>query len=506
MLTFIDFRKLRALGDKRHPMFENNRIAKGVMYIAAIFWVGYFIFFGTFFGLMLETNSMEGYHLLNSALIVIFALDFLMRLPLQKLPTQDIKPFMLLPIPLKRITNYMMLNSSLNGLNLFWMFFFVPFAIITLPKFFGMAGVLLYCLGIWLLILCNNYWYLICKMLISRNAWWTLLPIVYYTGIFFAVYSPMLFEMGIPKRGFFFYLFVNLGEGLIMGNIGSFAIVLALLAITWTGARTLLLKDIREEVYKIKNARPGKERISEYKFFERFGEIGEYMRLETKLMLRNKVCKTNLYTASAAVILFSILLSVTEIYDGPGMRTFILIYDFMVFGMTFLGSVMSYEGNYIDGLMSRKESIYVLLRAKYLIGCIGTIIPFVLLIPAMIAGKVMVMDAVSWCLFTMGPIYLGLMQTAVFNKSTIPLNQKVTKHVNNGTQTLVSFAVLFVPTTLYIVCQFFMEQDTLNVVWSVSGLLVILTSNLWLKHIYTRLMQRKHTNLEGFRDSRQKNQ
>ena len=35
-----------------------------------------------------------------------------------------------------------------------------------------------------------------------------------------------------------------------------------------------------------------------------------------------------------------------------------------------LGQVMSFEGNYLDGLMSRKESISNLLRAKYYLNCI----------------------------------------------------------------------------------------------------------------------------------------
>ena len=65
------------------------------------------------------------------------------------------------------------------------------------------------------------------------------------------------------------------------------------------------------------------------------------------------------------VIAFSLLLSFTEVYDGTGMKNFITVYNFAIFGILFLLQIMSYEGNYIDGLMSRKESIYTLLRAKF---------------------------------------------------------------------------------------------------------------------------------------------
>lgn len=43
--------------------------------------------------------------------------------------------------------------------------------------------------------------------------------------------------------------------------------------------------------------------------------------------------------------------------------------------MIILSQLMSFEGNYIDGLMSRKESIMSLLKAKYYIYTIGEIVP-----------------------------------------------------------------------------------------------------------------------------------
>lgn len=57
------------------------------------------------------------------------------------------------------------------------------------------------------------------------------------------------------------------------------------------------------------------------------------------------------------------------------MKNFITVYNFAIFGILFLLQIMSYEGNYIDGLMSRKESIYTLLRAKYILYSIGILIP-----------------------------------------------------------------------------------------------------------------------------------
>ena len=38
----------------------------------------------------------------------------------------------------------------------------------------------------------------------------------------------------------------------------------------------------------------------------------------------------------------------------------------------------------------------------------------------------------------------------------------------------------------------------------VLGLAFILTSRLWIRYVYTRLMKRRYQNMEGFRDSRQR--
>ena len=72
-----------------------------------------------------------------------------------------------------------------------------------------------------------------------------------------------------------------------------------------------------------------------------------------------------------------------------------MVYNFVIFGILFLSSLMSYEGNYIDGLMSRKESIYTLLRAKYILYSIAILIPLILMIPAMATGKLSVLSCYS---------------------------------------------------------------------------------------------------------------
>ena len=69
------------------------------------------------------------------ALIFILALDFLLRIPFQKTPTQEVKPYLLLPVKRNRIIDFLLIRSGLSLFNLFWLFMFVPFAFITITKY-----------------------------------------------------------------------------------------------------------------------------------------------------------------------------------------------------------------------------------------------------------------------------------------------------------------------------------------------------------------------------------
>ena len=172
--------------------------------------------------------------------------------------------------------------------------------------------------------------------------------------------------------------------------------------------------------------------------------------------------------------------------------------------MIILSQIMSFEGNYIDGLMSRKESIMSLLKAKYYTYSIGEIIPFILMVPAIIMNKLTLLGAFAWFFYTIGFIYFCFFQLAVYNKQTVPLNEKVaSRQTNSAIQMVVNFAAFGVPLILYSLLNAFLGETITYIILLVVGLGFTLTSPLWIKNVYHRFMKRRYENMEGFRDSRQ---
>lgn len=493
MNVIYELYKLGKLAEKRNPMYESSKYAKLMIYIGAAFWAGYLAFFGILFAFAFQGEAVEPYHMLNQGLIFVLALDYVMRFTFQKPPTQEMQPFLLLPIKRVRLIDALLIRSGMSAFNWIWHFMFVPFALLTVLRFYGLWGVLLYCIGLWLLILINNYWYLFTRTLMGEKIWWVLLPLV--------VYGLLAAALFIPEESPIFDFSMNVGEGFITGNILTFLGVLAVLALIMLANRVLLSHLTYKENAKVEDAKV--KHVTDFGFFNRFGEIGEYMRLELKLFTRNKTPKQQLYTAMAIVAMFVLLVSFTDVY-GESMSAFIFFYNFAIFGVMFLANVMSYEGNYIDGLLTRKESLYSLLLAKFYLYTVMMLIPMILMIPAMVMGKSSFPHCLSWVIFVSGFVYFLFFQVVVYNKNTLPLNKKLTARLNtNGMQQVISLAVFAIPLMLRFGLEAFFERWIVDLVFIGIGLAFMVTHRLWIRNVYQRFMAKKYAQLEGFRSTRE---
>ena len=497
MNLFLELRRLGKLAKERHPMYERGRYAKMWIGLAAAFWIGYLVFIGIMFAFAFDGGSREPYHILNGGLVFISALDFILRFSFQRTPTQEMKPYLLLPIRRKRLIDFLLVRSGLSGFNFVWLFLFVPFAILTVTRFYGAGGVLAYCVGIWLLTLVNNYWYLLCRTLMGERIWWVLLPVLVDGGVAAALF--------LPDDSPLFELSAGLGDELMKGSPLAFAGVLLVIALMWLLDRRVIWHLMYNEMNKTEDSTVRVKTLSEYKFLDRYGDVGEYVRLELKLMLRNKMCRKALFSIACVVVMFSAIIAFTDIYGEAG-NNFWILYNYGICGLLFLNTLMSYEGNYMDGLMSRRESIYSLLCAKYRLYAVALVVPFLLLLPAVIRGNIGLLQSLSWLLFTAGPMYFCFFQIAVYNNRTIPLNAKMTGRQDVGTslQNLMGVAVFVLPFAVYLPLYAWLGDTAARWVLVALGLGFILTSKLWIRNVYRRFMQRRYKNMEGFRDSRQR--
>ena len=484
------------LAEKRNPAFDTNRFAKFLIYFMVVYWAAIFLFLGVSLPFMFEglVPNMEPYHIMNQGILYVMAGDFLMRFMAQPSVSQEIKPYLLMPVKRKKLISLLLLKSGLDGYNFIWFFVYVPFAFITVIRFFGFGGMFLYLLGIWLVFVFNNYFYLLCKLLLGEKTLWLLLPV----AIFGLLGAAEFLLDGLPISRFT----MDLGEGFIEGNPLSFLFVLACIGVMFLINLKLQQRMIYNEISKKEDTKI--KHVSEYKFLDKYGEVGEYIRLELKLITRNKTVKTQFRMGVIVMMAFSFLLAFTDVYDGTGMTKFICLYNYAVLPIMTLGQVMCFEGNYIDGLMSRKESIFNLLRAKYYLTTLIILVPLLFMMFPISKGKITLLMAIAYLIFVVGFVFFMLLQLAVYNTRTLPLNANLMKSnkSSNWIQGLITSFAFFLPFMIDTTLTALFPAEIAHIILIVIGLGFIATHNLWIKNIYKRFMKRRYENMEEFRASR----
>ena len=496
MFLYKIIKRNQKLAAKRNPAFDTNRFAKFLMYFMAVYWAAILLFLGVMLPLMFEgiVPNMEPYHIMNQGFLYVMFADFLIRFMGQPAVAQELKPYLLMPVKKNRLIDTFLIQSGLSGFNFIWFFTYVPFAFLTIIRFYGFGGMFLYLIGIWMLFVLNNYWYLLCKMLMSEKTIWYLLPVVVYGALGCAEF---LLD-GLPISRFT----MNLGEGFIEGNPLSFLFVLAIIVALFVLNREIQKKLLYDEISKVKDTKM--KHVSEYKFLDRYGEVGEYIRLELKLIARNKTVKAQFRMAFIIMIGFSMVVAFTDVYDGTGMITFICAYNYLLLPIMTLGQVMTFEGNYIDGLMSRKESIYNLLRAKYYLTTLIIVVPLFFMLFPVYKGKITLLMAFAYLVFTVGVVFFLLLQLAVYNTRTLPLNSTIMKSNKSSTtaQMIIMGLAMGIPLILDSLLTALFSETIAYTLLMVIGLAFITTHNLWIKNIYNRFMKRRYENMEAFRSSR----
>ena len=486
------FRLLRShvnLSYKRSPAFDQNRWAKVLMYFGGAFFALYLIIYGTAIGAAADGEAGT----IISLMVVILPIDFLLRFIFQSTPAMMVKPYILLPISRYTAIECFLLSSHISGYNFLWLAMFVPYTIIVIAGGASWVAALMVLLSSLLCIILNSQIYLFFRTLVNRNVLWILPGIALYA----LPYLPFAFD---SKGKLFKKMLDTVQEH--GADWWMLPAILLLLAVLFFVNRHFQFKYVYEEISKKKEKELKK--VSDFKFFNRFGIVGEYLKLELKANIRNKVMRSRTIMSLALVVAFSLLVAYTPVYDNPMMTNFWCLYCFAIYSVTSLIKIMGQEGNYIDLLMVHHESILSILKAKYWFYCVVLIVPFILMLPAVFTGKFTLLMLTAYMLLTAGFIHFIIFQLAVYNKQTLPLQQKITGkgNIENGMQIVIELVALLGPGIIVGVGYLTVGLTATYIFMCVTGLALVLTSSLWLRNIYNRMMQRRYENLEGFHATR----
>ncbi len=482
------------LSEKRSPALEQGKVAKVMMYIGAAFVAAYLIFLGSIFGRLAAEEDMAEMILLLLPLLLI--IDFLMRFMAQQTPMVFVKPYLLMPMRSQVVLESYLLTMVTSSYNFLWLCLLLPYAYINLlagANFWAILGIVVCGL---LMVMINSQWYLLVRTLLGRSLLWWLLPIAVY-GAAIGLFVIMIENdgLGILSDWFYFHPWGIWVLALLLTGVLALALLLNL---------KVQGGFIRKELSKEQKKAKAIKHVSQFTFLERFGQAGEYLKLELKSIMRNKAIRARVFSSLFLIVMLSALITYTDMYDGKYLLNFWCYYCFAIYGMTTLTKVMCPEGNYIDLLMTQRENILLLLRAKYYFHVAILLVPLIIMLPAVIAGKFTLLMMLAYLLLTSGLSYFIMFQLAVYNKQTLPLDAKLTgkNNVESGLQLIIELVGMFLPLLLVGVLLAVCSEEVTYIIMALLGLVLTIAHPLWLRNIYLRMMQRKYQNLEGFHASR----
>ena len=487
------FRLLRQntnIGYKRSPAFDQNKWAKLLIYLGGIFFAIYLILYGTIIAMAADGEAGR----MLSFMPLVLLIDFGMRFIVQTTPAVMVKPYILMPISRYTAIECFLLSSHFSGYNLLWLAMFLPYSLIILIAGAGLGMVLLELLTAELLIMLNSQIYLFFRTLINRRVLWLLPALALYALPF----TPLMLKFKDSTLDWMLDTYAAVGIAWYF-----LPLVVGLLVGLFFINRRFQFKYVYEEISKKKEG--ALKHISSFSFLDRFGIVGEYLKIELKSNMRNKTMRSRCIMSLSLIVVLSSLVAYTSIYDNELMLNFWCLYCFAIYGVTSLIKIMGQEGNYIDLLMMHRENIIALLKAKFWFYGSVLVIPFVIMLPAVFTGKFTILMLLAYLLLTAGLLHFIIFQLAVYNKQTLPLQLKVTGKGNfeNGIQIVIEMSVLFAPVLIAGLGYLLVGLTYTYIFMCVIGAAFILTHPLWIRHIYTRMMRRRYENLEGFHATRE---
>jgi hypothetical protein len=408
----------------------------------------------------------------------------------------QIAPYLSMPIKRNVLFNFLLVKEFSSFWNFYLLFLVVPFAFKAITPFFGISGVFLYILFFFLLCVINSLIVSFANNLVKHSAW-------YY--ILIAVFVALPFISPVTGRFDLGHYTQKIGSLLLNYNLLVWIGLIGLLIAVWVINRMQMRSGIYRELQGVKA-----EKISSFSrlsFLDQFGEIGELIQLEIKMILRSSRLKQSVLFVGGFIFAFYIFMLYSPHYSSVNSNTFVLLlYGMMAIGI--LGLIMGQylftaESSFFDGMMSRKVSIYNMLKGKYFFySSYAFITSLFLLVPAY-HGKISILLVIANLFYVTGPFFFMIFQNAVYNKTYLDLFDKgmMNWKGSSGSMVAITMITMFLPVIILLIIIAFFGKEVAYWFMIIIGIIFTLTSQQWLQWTYNRFLVRKYKNMEGFRSN-----
>ena len=424
-----------------------------------------------------------------SYIFYYFLAGLLVRFQFQELPTLSIQPYLSQNIKRSSMLRFLNTRSLFHFINFLPLFIFIPFTIVQIAPAYGVLPSICFLISIYALVINNHFLNLLIKRKSISNSWWfagivlliaTLKALDYFKLLSFNKFSTIVFVA-------------------VLQNPWLCIVAIAIATATFISCNNYLRSHLYiEELINDKKL----NRAKNYSFLNRFGDLGDIIALDLKLIFRNKRPKS-LVIMSVVILLYGFIFYPQ--YLKTGNYSMLFLFALFITGL-FISNygqfLFSWQSSHFDGMMSYNFNIKQYIKAKFALFVTVCSLQFLLASFYGLLGWQILPIQLAAFLYSIGINSFVTIYAATYNYRYLNLTKssKMNFQGVGAVQWLQSLLISFGPVLVFYLLNRLGGYWVAVISICLFGITGLLFHNLIIDWLSKQFNIRKHRILEGFRE------
>ncbi len=426
----------------------------------------------------------------NGALLLWVIAELFTRFFLQTLPTLNIKPLMVQPVQRNTVIHYMLIKSMFSFYNLPALLISIPFALSAVKNgAFSFLSALAWLMVVAGLLLCINFGNFLVKKKFADNI---------------REFVPYLLGALLLALLEYFNIFSITGYiGRAVDQVPEYPALALIPLLLGAALYTWNYFTLKDKFYLDSSL---KSKVSEARalnlgWLDRFGPLAPFIKLDIKLLWRNKRPRTSLYMA-VMMLAYGLIFYTNDIYSGmAAWKIFLGIFMTGIFMINFGQFIPAWDSSYYPLIMAQNIPLKEYLRSKAALMYLSVFILFLGTLPYAYFGMEIVIAHLVAAVYNAGVNIPVLLFAGSFNKKRIDLEKSVFLNYQGtgAAQWLVAIPVMLIPLLIWYTAYKMAGTTAAHLVMGAIGITGILFNSPVLDFITRAYQERKYDALNGFK-------
>lgn len=441
---------------------------------------------------LLEENfpNQKPLVIVNSFVVFWLSAELIIRFFMQSLPVMNIKPLLVLPIKKAKVIHFVLLKSLTSIYNIFPLLMIIPFGIFCIMKGnYPTINIMVWMMVMYVLALIVNYANFLIKKKFADNI---------KTFLGFVILAFVI--VGLEYFGIFK---ISTFTGTALDTL-IMQPALSLVPILILGGIYFLNFNYLKNNFYLDNTLQSKAQeatTTDLNWTKRFGEIAPFLKLDLKLIWRNKRPRTTVWI-SFIFLAYGLLIYTNPHYkDSPAFFVIIGILMTGIFMLNFGQFIPSWDSNYYGMMMSQNIPLKQYLASKAGLMSVSVVVLAILSSPYVYFGWDILAINMACAIYNLGVNIPVLLFAGSYNKKRIDLEKSpfMNYQGTGATQWIVGLPLMLFPALIFYGCYKFFNSEIATMVLALFGIIGLGLRNFLLTKIAGGYCKRKYATLNGFK-------